>query len=155
MGGVYDPFRNELFFAEYGKSATLNGKRIQVSKVRTLSESLVCTGVPYDRKKNPEFYLNIQKEFLLRTHDIRRSGSAALDLCYIASGRLDGYWEFKLQPWDKAAGALIVTEAGGKMSDFAGKPHTLEGIQNLATNSLIHQEMLAVFKKIPNMITSW
>lgn len=155
LGGVYDPFRDELFFAERGKGATLNGKRIQVSKVPDLNTALLCTGFPYDREKNPSIYLDIVKEFLIRCHGIRRTGSAAIDLCYVACGRFDGYWEFKLNAWDKAAGALMVEEAGGRVSDCLGNSLSLEGIQNLATNGLIHEEMIAIFKKAPNLITKW
>ncbi len=146
MGGVYDPFRGELFFAEKGKGATLNGKRIHVSKTKKLVDSLLCTGFPYDRRKDPDSYLKIFRAFLITAQEIRRLGSAALDLCYVACGRLDGYWEFKLNAWDKAAGMLIVEEAGGKMTDLSGRPATLTGIQNVATNGHIHPEMLRVLK---------
>jgi myo-inositol-1(or 4)-monophosphatase len=143
MGAVLDPTRNELFFGERGRGAFLNGKRIRVSKVKTLSDSLVVTGFPYDRKKNPEDYLNLLRAFLTKVQCIRRTGSAAMDLCYVAAGRFDGYYEMKLNPWDKAAGMLIAAEAGGKLTDFSGSPLTLSSIQNLATNGLIHAEMLA------------
>lgn len=146
IGGVYDPFRDELFFAEKGKGATLNGKRIHVSKTKKLVDSLLCTGFPYDRRKDPDSYLRIFRAFLLTAQEIRRLGSAALDLCYVACGRLDGYWEFKLNAWDKAAGMLIVEEAGGKITDLSGRPATLTGIQNVATNGHIHAEMLRVLK---------
>jgi myo-inositol-1(or 4)-monophosphatase len=142
MGGVFDPFRKELFFAERGKGATLNGKRIHVSKVKTLEDSLLATGFPYDRKNNPDAYLEMLRAFLSRIQGIRRGGSAAIDLCYVACGRFDGYYEMKLSPWDKAAGMMIVEEAGGALTDFAGTPLTLSGLQNLATNGLIHEEML-------------
>lgn len=142
MGAVYDPFRDEMFFAAQGAGAFLNGQRIFVSETKTLSHSLLATGFPYDRKERADEYLGIIKTFLLLTHDIRRVGSSALDLCYVACGRLDGYWECNLQPWDKAAGMLLVHEAGGKLSDFSGAPLTLTGKQNLVTNSEIHAEML-------------
>ncbi len=142
MGGVLDPFRKELFFAERGRGATLNGKRIHVSKAKTLEDSLLATGFPYDRDKNPEDYLDMLRVFLTRIQGIRRGGSAAIDLCYVACGRFDGYYEMKLSPWDKAAGMMIVEEAGGKLTDFSGAPLTLQGLQNLATNGLIHREML-------------
>jgi myo-inositol-1(or 4)-monophosphatase len=142
MGGVLDPTRNELFFAERGKGATLNGKRIHVSDAKTLADSLIVTGFPYDRKQNPDDYLEMLRAFLTRVQCIRRTGSAAIDLCYVACGRFDGYYEMKLAPWDKAAGMMIVEEAGGKITDFSGNPLTLAGLQNLATNGLIHQEML-------------
>lgn len=142
MGGVFDPFRKELFFAERGKGATLNGKRIHVSKVKTLEDSLLATGFPYDRKNHPDAYLGMLRAFLTRIQGIRRGGSAAIDLCYVACGRFDGYYEMKLSPWDKASGMMIVEEAGGKLTDFSGNLLTLLGLQNLATNGLIHQEML-------------
>ncbi len=142
MGGVFDPFRKELFFAERGQGAFLNNRPIHVSKTRTLSESLLATGFPYDRKNDPDTYLNMLRVFLTQIQGIRRGGSAAIDLCYVACGRFDGYYEMKLSPWDKAAGMMIVEEAGGKLTDFSGSPLTLLGLQNLATNGQIHQEML-------------
>ncbi len=142
MGAVYDPFRAEMFFAEKGQGAYLNGERIYVSKVKTLSHSLLATGFPYDRKEKIDLYLAIIKTFLLKTHDIRRVGAAALDMCYVACGRFDGYWEANIEAWDKAAGMLLVTEAGGKVSDYSGGPMTLKGRQNLASNGLIHEAML-------------
>lgn len=151
MGGVFDPFRKELFFAERGKGATLNGKRIHVSETRTLEDSLLATGFPYDRNTKTEDYLGMLRIFLTRIQGIRRGGSAAIDLCYVACGRFDGYYEMKLAPWDKAGGMLIVEEAGGKLTDFSGMPLTLLGPQNLATNGLLHQEMLkalAPFKRL-------
>lgn len=150
MGGVFDPFRNELFFAELGKGATLNSKKIRVSKTPTLAESLLATGFPYDRYKNLSRYLEIFGTFLPKVHDIRRCGSAAIDLCYVACGRFDGYYELKLNPWDKAAGMLIVQEAGGTLTDFSGNPLTLGSVQNLATNGRIHQEALANLRPFRN-----
>jgi myo-inositol-1(or 4)-monophosphatase len=146
MGGVFDPFRKELFFAKRGQGATLNGKRIHVSKTRTLSDSLLATGFPYDRNKTPDDYLRMLRVFLTQIQGIRRGGSAAIDLCYVACGRFDGYYEMKLSPWDKAGGMMIVEEAGGKLTDFSGSPLTLTGSQNLVTNGLIHAEMLAALK---------
>lgn len=151
MGGVFDPMRKELFFAERGRGATLNGKRIHVSKARTLSESLLATGFPYDRKKNPEDYLGMLRVFLTRIQGIRRGGSAAIDLCNVACGRFDGYYEMKLSPWDKAGGMIIVEEAGGKLTDFSGSPLTLTGLQNLATNGLIHAEMLKALEPFQHL----
>ena len=146
-GGVFNPFINEWFWAERGKGASLNGKKIRVSKVRRLKESLLVTGFPYDRIRHADYYLKFMKAFMVTTHGIRRLGSAALDLCYVACGRFDGYWEFKLQPWDQAAGALIVEEAGGTLSDFHGSPMNIYGKQTLATNGKIHQEMLRIIRK--------
>lgn len=141
-GGVYDPFRDELFFALRGRGATLNGKPIRVSQTKRLADSLVCTGFPYDRRERPDQYLSIFKAFMMQVQDIRRVGSSAMDLCYVACGRLDGYWEFQLQPWDKAAGILIVNEAGGKTTNYKGEALTLTSGQNLASNGRIHREML-------------
>ncbi len=151
MGGVFDPFRKELFFAECGKGAMLNGRRIHVSKVETLSDSLLATGFPYDRHKNPDDYLGMLRAFLTRIQGIRRCGSAAIDLCYVACGRFDGYYEMKLSPWDKAAGMIIVEEAGGTLTDFSGSPLTLMGIQNLATNGRIHGEVLAALEPFKHL----
>jgi len=151
MGGIYEPSRDELFFAERGKGATLNGKRIRVSKAPKLADSLLITGFAYDRDVRADYYLGIVKEFLKCTHGIRRSGSAALDLAWTAAGRLDGYWEFHLNPWDVAAGRLIVEEAGGTVTDFSGKEWgDLKGWgkQTLATNGRIHKEMLRHLKKL-------
>lgn len=145
-GGVFDPFRNELFFAERGNGATVNNEPITVSKTPNLNESLVSTGFPYDRREKADIYLPIFKDFMVHTQGLRRLGAAALDLCYVACGRFDGYWEFKLNPWDKAAAMLIVEEAGGVVSNFLGEPLTLEDIQNVASNGFIHLEMLEVLK---------
>lgn len=146
MGGVLDPTRDELFFAERGKGAFLNGKKIHVSKVKALADALIVTGFPYDRKKNPDIYLKMLGAFLTRVQCIRRTGSAAMDLCYVASGRLDGYYEMSLHPWDKAAGMMILAEAGGTLTDFSGKPLTIYSRQNLATNGLIHKEMVRLLQ---------
>ncbi len=148
LGGVWNPFHNEWFWAERGKGASLNGKKINVSKNKTLKESLLVTGFPYDRRKRGSYYLNFMKAFLMKTQDLRRLGSAALDLCYVACGRFDGYWEFHLQPWDQAAGALIAQEAGARLSDFSGRPMNIYGKQTLVTNGKIHGEMLAIIKKL-------
>ena len=149
LGGIFDPFRNELFLAEKGKGATLNGKKIHVSKTARLKDSLVCTGFPYDRHLRPEFYCGFIADFLKICHDVRRSGSAALDMAWLSAGRIDGYWEFNLKPWDVAAGKLILEEAGGKVTDFSGnswKSYPQYGAENLATNGKIHREMLHIIK---------
>lgn len=150
-GGVYDPFRDELFLAQKGKGATLNGQPIRVSPNKTLSAALVATGFPYDRRERPDQYLAIVKDFMMEVHGIRRTGSASLDLCYVACGRFDGFWEFQLQPWDKAAGMLLIEEAGGKVTDYSGNPLTLESGQNLASNGLIHAAMIEVLKPYRNL----
>ncbi len=147
LGGVFDPFRNESFFAEKNCGAYLNGKRIRASKVSTLKESLLCTGFPYDRRMYAGPYLKIFGGFMVRCHGIRRTGSAAIDICYVACGRFDGFWELKLNPWDTAAASLICREAGGELSNFRGKPYSIYDQEALASNGLIHQEMLKVLKK--------
>ncbi|HPM43593.1 MAG TPA: inositol monophosphatase family protein [Candidatus Omnitrophota bacterium] len=141
LGVVFDPVRNELFTAEKGKGAYLNSDKIKVSGIGKLSKSFVATGFSYGNKRkdrNVKYF----KRLLMKTMAIRRAGSAALDLCYVACGRFDGYWELDLHPWDSAAGSLIVKEAGGKVTKFDGKPHSDYEKQILATNSLIHKEMV-------------
>ncbi len=147
LGVVYDPMRQELFFAEKGKGARLNGKRILVSSTRQLSRSLLATGFPYDLRESPVNNFDHFKNFGLRVHAVRRTGAAALDLCYVAAGRFDGFWEMKLGPWDLAAGSLIIREAGGKVTDFSGKNLGLDGRHVLASNGKIHREMIALLKK--------
>ncbi len=147
LGGVFNPFLNEFFWAERGKGAFLNGKKIKVSNTKSIHQSLLVTGFPYDRTKRAREYLKIVEAFMKITHGIRRLGSASLDLCYVACGRFDGYWESKLMPWDQAAGFLIVQEASGRVTDFNGKPFEVEKPAILATNSKIHGEMLSVLKK--------
>ncbi len=120
LGLVYDPLRRECFRAIKNHGATLDGVPIRISAVRELDKALLATGFPYDRRDNAHYYLTFFEAFLTRCQGIRRAGSAALDLCYVAAGRTDGYWELKLKPWDVAAGALIVVEAGGAVSNFSG-----------------------------------
>ena len=139
-GVVYNPISNELFAAALGEGARLNGKRISVSQVSTLSTSLLCTGFPVHKRRasnNIHYYY----DFTLRSHGVRRDGSAALDLASVACGRFDGFWEFGLNAWDTAAGVLLVREAGGSVSDFDGNPYALGGPVVLATNARIHEEM--------------
>ena len=144
---VYDPTPDELFTAEQGRGARLNGEPIQVSKTATLKESLLATGFPsHKRHKNPNIFFYHQ--ITLRTHGVRRAGSAALDLCNVASGRYDGFWEFNLNPWDTAAGVLIVEEAGGKVTRFDGSPFELNSRETVASNGLLHEALLAEFKDI-------
>jgi myo-inositol-1(or 4)-monophosphatase len=141
-GVVYNPIYDELFATARGEGATLNGKKISVSKIETLSTSLLCTGFPvHKRRANPN--IHYYYDFTLRSHGVRRDGSAALDLACVAAGRFDGFWEFGLQAWDTAAGVLLVQEAGGAVSDFHGHPYSLGGPVILATNALIHEEMRA------------
>jgi myo-inositol-1(or 4)-monophosphatase len=149
-GGVCDPFRKEIFTASCGKGAFLNGRRLAVSKVPRLSKALLVTGFPYDRAEKADFYCSFFSDFMSHSHDVRRMGAASLDMAWLAAGRTDGYWEFGLKPWDVAAGRLLVEEAGGKVSDFSGRPWgelSGFGAQTLATNGLLHAEMLSRIKK--------
>jgi myo-inositol-1(or 4)-monophosphatase len=144
---IYDPTRDELFSAEPGRGARLNGETIQVSKTAALKESLLATGFPsHKRHKNPNIYFYHQ--ITLRTHGVRRAGSAALDLCNVACGNFDGFWEFNLNPWDTAAGVLIVEEAGGKVTRFDGSPFELNSRETVATNGLIHEALLREFEDV-------
>jgi myo-inositol-1(or 4)-monophosphatase len=146
-GVVYDPTRDELFTAEQGKGAHLNGQPIHVSRAAQLKECLVATGFPsHKRHKNPN--IHFYHQITLRTHGVRRAGSAALDLCNVASGRFDGFWEFNLNPWDTAAGVLIVEEAGGKVSRFDGTPFEIDSRETLASNGLVHDALVHEFQEI-------
>ena len=146
-GVVYDPTRDELFSAELGRGAHLNGRPIHVSKTTQLKECLVATGFPsHKRHKNPNIYFYHQ--ITLRTHGVRRAGSAALDLCNVASGRFDGFWEFNLNAWDTAAGVLIVEEAGGEASRFDGSAFAIDSRETLASNGLVHDALLHEFREI-------
>ena len=144
-GVIYDPMRDELFTAERGKGATLNGKAIGVSKTAVLAASLVATGFP-SRKRHDNPNIHFYHEFTLRSHGVRRAGSAALDLAYVACGRLEAFWEFNLNPWDTAAGALLVEEAGGRISGFGGEPFELNSREVLASNGRIHGELVGLFQ---------
>jgi myo-inositol-1(or 4)-monophosphatase len=146
-GVVYDPNRNEMFAAGKGSGATLNGSSIRVSKTPRLQESLVATGFPsHKRHKNPN--IHFYHQLTLRSHGVRRAGSAALDLCYVGCGRYDAFWEFNLNPWDTAAGVLIVQEAGGQVTSFSGQPFSIDSRQVLASNTILHQELLHEFEEI-------
>ena len=148
LGVVHDPLRAETFVARRGAGATLNDRAIHVSPAERLSDSLLLTGFPYDRREFVDFYLAHLREFMMKVRGVRRAGSAALDLCWVAASRADGFWEWKLRPWDTAAGALIVEEAGGRMSDFSGRPFDAFGEQCLATNGKMHDEMLDVLRPL-------
>jgi myo-inositol-1(or 4)-monophosphatase len=144
---VYDPTRDELFAAERGLGAVLNGEKLSVSKTPKLQQSLVGTGFPsHKRHKNPNIYFYHQ--ITLRSHGVRRAGSAALDLTSVAAGRLDGFWEFNLNAWDLAAGILIVEEAGGNVTGMHGEPVEITDRDVVATNGLIHAELLHEFDEI-------
>ncbi len=148
-GVIYDPTRDELFAAERGAGAYLNQERIHVSGTANLAECLLATGFPsHKRHKNPNIFFYHQ--ITLRTHGVRRAGSAALDLCCVACGRFDGFWEFNLNSWDTAAGVLIVEEAGGRVTDFRGGPFQLESREIVASNGLVHPAMLNEFDQIFN-----
>ena len=146
-GVVYDPNQDILFTAEKGSGAYMNGRRLHVSRTTELINSLLMTGFPYDIAQNPSHAVEHFVDFLMAARGIRRFGSAALDLCYVAAGRLDGFWEVNLHPWDMAAGVLLVTEAGGTVSDFRGKPLSIYGKKVVASNGGIHPAMLGVLQK--------
>ncbi|TAM80656.1 MAG: inositol monophosphatase [Acidobacteria bacterium] len=146
-GVVYDPNREEMYAAERGAGATLNGQRIRVSKTANLSESLLGTGFP-PFASNHDLNLQIFFKLTYLSHGIRRAGSAALDLCSVATGHFEGFWELKLNPWDKAAGSLLVTESGGRVTDLMGGPFSLHRDEIFASNGLIHGPMLEVFSEV-------
>ena len=141
-GVVHDPLRGETFEAAKDRGAWSSGARVSVSSVRSLDESLLVTGFAYDIRTNPETNLDAFAKFALRCQGVRRTGSAALDLCAVAAGRADGFWELRLKPWDTAAGWLIVREAGGRVTDGMGGPFHLAAPVIVASNSLIHEEMI-------------
>lgn len=147
VGAIYDPSADEMFTAEKGRGAFLNGKRIHVSSCDSLITSLLVTGFPYNVKENPHHAVEHFVNLLMEGQGVRRLGSAALDLAYVAAGRLDGFWEVALNPWDKAAGMLIVQEAGGVVTDFKNNPASSYEPSTLASNGKIHQQMLAVLGK--------
>ncbi len=144
LGVVYDPMRDEMFVAQHGKGAKLNGKKISVSPLKNISRSLLATGFPYDIRESKENNLDYFKAMAVNVQAIRRAGAAALDLAYLAAGRFDGFWELKLKPWDTAAGCFLVTEAGGVISDIAGSKWNLQSPSLLASNGLIHKQMIKV-----------
>jgi len=139
---IFDAFKKELFVARRGAGASLNRKPIRVSHVRTLDMALLATGFPYDRRERRRFYLCFWEAFMLRTHGVRRTGSAALDLAWVACGRVDAFWEFGLKPWDVAAGSLLVEEAGGHVSNMDGTTLEIGAAQIIASNGRLHQQMI-------------
>jgi len=147
LGVVYDPMREELFYAEEGKGAYLNKKKIHVSKTRKLKNALLATGFAYNFKKAKKSNIENFLSFMLSSRAIRRAGSAALDLCYVACGRFDGFWELGLHPWDTAAGNLIVKQAGGRVTKLDGNPYSHYNKELLCSNGIIHNEMVNVLKK--------
>lgn len=143
IGVTYDPTRDELFAAERGRGATLNGKAIRVSRTGLLGDALLVTGFPYDIRQREDFARHLT-EFLLTSRGVRRDGSAAIDLAYVACGRFDGFWEEGLNPWDVAAGTLLITEAGGLVSNYDGSAFDIYSPPICTSNGLIHNEMLSV-----------
>ena len=148
LGVVYDPTRDELFVAERGGGAWLNDTRLAVSTTTTLEASLLVTGFPYNIREITDTNLPEYAAFAVRLRAVRRLGSALLDFAYVAAGRFDGFWELSLSPWDVAAGGLLVEEAGGRLTDLAGGPVDLDRPGTVATNGLIHDQVLAVLKKV-------
>src|ERR1700761_1719610 len=146
-GVVYDPLNRELFAAERGAGARLNGAPMRVSQAPVLNDALVSTGFP-SRKRHQNVNIHFYYQLAMQTHGVRRGGSAAIDLAYTACGRLEAFWEFGLNPWDMAAGTLLVEEAGGMVSGMAGEPLNLHGQHLLADNGLIHEETLAIFDEV-------
>ena len=147
LGVVYDPTRDELFVAEKGGGARLNYQPLHVSRVSRLEEALVATGFPSKKRhKNPNIHFYHQLN--MRSHGVRRPGSAALDLAYVAAGRLDCFWEFHLRPWDLAAGKLLVQEAGGCVTDMLGQPHLLQSPSIAASNQLLHTQFIGAFEEV-------
>lgn len=147
IGVVYDPIKKEMFHAVKGKGAFVNSKRLHVSDVRIIEQSLLSTGFPYDIRNSNENNIDNWIKFIRRAQAIRRDGSAALDLCYVAAGRFDGFWEIKLKPWDVAAGSLIVKEAGGRVTDFNGNPYSIYTNRIVVSNAHIHKILLDVLSK--------
>ena len=147
VAAVYDPTRRELFTAERGGGAFLNGRPIRVSTAAELVNALLVTGFPYDVHDRVEEIVGLFGAFVGKARAVRRLGSAALDLCYVAAGRFDGFWERDLKPWDIAGGSLIVTEAGGQVTTMDGAPYSSRGRHVLATNGLLHERMLDVCRR--------
>jgi len=145
-GVVFDPIHDELFAAGKGNGATLNGSPLRVSSVPSLEGSLLCTGFPYRLVENPGDTFRVFERISLMVQGVRRDGSAALDICYVAAGRFEGFWERELRPWDTAAGVLILREAGGRATDFSGREFDPFMPEIAATNTLVHEEMLRVFR---------
>jgi myo-inositol-1(or 4)-monophosphatase len=151
LGVVYNPFSQQLFYAEAGKGAWLGEQKLAVSQTASLDRSLLVTGFPYDRRTNPDNNLNHFSRLKLLVQDVRRLGSAALDLCHVANGQLDGYWELRMKPWDIAAGGVILAEAGGKMTDWTGNPHwyNREPVSVIASNPHIQAELFQALTRTP------
>ena len=147
VGVVFDPSRQEMFSAERGSGSYLNNRRMRVSTAKRLEDCLVSTGFPA-RRRNLNVNIHFYHQMAMATHGVRRGGAAAIDLAYVAAGRLDAFWEFGLSPWDMAAGTLLITEAGGRCSDMNGAPHGMPGLHLLTDNGLVHQETLDLFAEV-------
>ena len=145
IGVTFDPTRNELFAAERGRGASLNNKPIRVSDTEELGDALIVTGFPYDFKDRPQFARHLT-EFLIASRGVRRDGSAAIDMAYVACGRFDGFWEEGLNPWDMAAGVLLIEEAGGQVSDYDNSKFSIYSPPMVTSNGLIHSQMLKVLQ---------
>lgn len=145
IGVVYDPMRNEMFAAERGHGATLNERRIRVSEVDDLNRAMLCTGFPYNVRERPDF-ARAFTNFTMQAQAVRRDGSAAIDLAYVACGRFDGFWEDGLNPWDVAAGILLIEEAGGRVTDYRNAPLDIYTPKVLASNGLVHDAMMNVLR---------
>ena len=151
LGVIYDPNFDEMFTAERGKGAFLNGKQIRVSRIDSLIRSMLVTGFPYNITENPDHAVEHFVNFLMHAQAVRRMGSAAIDLAYVAAGRYEGFWEVALNPWDMAAGVLLVTEAGGKITDFSGMAFSIYQKELLASNGIVHEEMMQVLRSFDDM----
>ena len=147
LGVVHNPNTDQLFTAEKGQGAFLNRQRLHVSNTTTLIESMLVTGFPYNVRENPDHVVEHFTDFLMKAQAVRRLGSAALDLCYVAAGWFDGFWEVSLNPWDMAAGVLMVEEAGGRFTDLVGNPSTIYNKKMLTSNGHIHGPMVEILKK--------
>ena len=147
-GAVYDPWRDEMFSAARGHGSFVNGQPLRVSDTETLRSALIMTGFPYAFREKIRLAMTQFEAFLVESQAVRRGGSAALDLCYAALGRVDGFWEMDLHPWDTTAGVLILEEAGGRVTDFSGNPYSVYGKEILASNGKIHDEMLAILRRM-------
>ncbi len=147
-GAVYDPCRDQMFSAARGLGAFMNGERLQVSEVEALGSALLLTGFPYTVREKIDAAMSPFKAFMIESQGVRRGGSAALDMCHTAMGSCDGFWEMDLHAWDTAAGLVILEEAGGRVTDFSGRPFSVYGKQILASNGRIHEEMIAVLRRL-------
>ncbi|MFC1521029.1 inositol monophosphatase family protein [Elusimicrobiota bacterium] len=149
LGSIFDPVRDEFFWAQKGKGAYLNKKKISVTKTKNIEDALMITGFAYDRATRAAFYLSFYEKFVRVAHDVRRTGSACIDLAWVASGRVEGFWEWNLNPWDVASGVVLVNEAGGDMTHFNGKPYSVFNTEEtLATNGKVHKGCLKIISSI-------